>query len=60
MRFVVVWILEGMTASLFASFETQEEANDFCWQKILADDEDKIECIDVIEKGKPLIMTIGQ
>lgn len=60
MKYVVVWILEGMTASLFTSFETKEEANDFVWQKLLEDDRDTIECIDVIEKGKPLFLTIGQ
>ena len=60
MKFIVVWILEGMTASLFESFETKEEANDFCWRKILEDYDEKIECIDVIEKDKPLFLTIGQ
>ena len=60
MNFVVVWILEGMTTSLFASFETKEEANSFAWQKLLEDDEEKIECIDIIEKYKPLFLTVGQ
>lgn len=60
MKFIVVWILEGMTASLFASFETQDEANDFVWRKLLEDDQDKIECIDVIEKDKPIFLTFGQ
>jgi hypothetical protein len=60
MNFVVVWILEGMTASLHASFETKDEANSFVWQKLLEDDQEKIECIDVLEKGKPVFLTIGQ
>jgi hypothetical protein len=49
-----------MTASLHASFETKDEANSFVWQKLLEDDQEKIECIDVLEKGKPVFLTIGQ
>lgn len=60
MNFVVVWILEGMTASLHTSFETRDEANSFVWQKLREDDEEKIECIDIIEKNKPVFLTTGQ
>lgn len=60
-RFVVVWLLEGMTASLHTSFETLDEANAFTWRKLLEDDRDCIECIDVIDREKPVnLLTVGQ
>jgi hypothetical protein len=59
MRFRVIWILEGMTTSLWASFPTQDEANAFAWQKILADDDEKIQCIDVVDNQTPVLLNVG-
>jgi hypothetical protein len=48
-----------MTASLWASFPTQDEANAFAWQKIIDDDDEKIQCIDVVDNQTPVLLNVG-